>query len=108
MDRIQFLHSINRDKSSKSIAELVVNHLAENTLLYDLIGGSANGSRSLVDTIDNSYEMHIVDDNVDRIGKLKSRLDPVRNTIVPIYGRNLLIEYRAVSKKHISIRLTNK
>lgn len=100
MDRVEFLHAI--DYGDKSINEMVVNHLDQCMILYDLVNSSDKVKRidSGNDTV--SFQIDLVDSKSTEvlIGKINAAPNICR------YGKNVVnINLSAISDNSVVLKM---
>ena len=101
MDRVEFLHAI--DYGDKSINEIVVNHLDQCMILYDLVNSSDKVKRVEDGSNTVSFQIDLVDSQSTAvlIGKINATPNLCR------YGKNLInIHLSAVSDNSVILKMT--
>jgi len=101
MDRVEFLHAI--DYGDKSINEIVVNHLDQCMILYDLVNSSDKIKRVEDGNNTVSFQIDLVDSQSTAvlIGKINATPNLCR------YGKNLInINLSAVSDNSVILKMT--
>ncbi len=101
MDRVEFIHAI--DYGDKSINEIVVNHLDQCMILYDLVNSSDKIKR--VDSGNNSvsFQIDLLDNKSTEV--LLNKISATPNLCR--YGKNIInINLSVVSDNSVVLKMT--
>lgn len=101
MNRIEFLHAI--DYGDKQIVDIMVNHLDQCMILYDLVNSSNRVTR--LDNTNNSVSFQIDLLDTQSTELLLNKINTVPN--VSRYGRNVIhIQSKPISNQSIILQMT--
>lgn len=101
MDRVEFLHAI--DYGDKSINDMIINHLDQCMILYDLVNSSDKVKR--IEDANNtvSFQIDLFDNKSTEV--LLNKINATPN--ISRYGRNVVnINFSVISDNSIVIKMT--
>ena len=101
MNKVEFLHAI--DYGNKQLVDLVINHLDQCMILYDLVN-SEDRVKRLEDTVNNvSFQIDMKD--LKSVENFVSKVNATPN-ISHFYGQTVNMQTRVVSDKSVIISMT--